>query len=262
MKLEQTTPPTAEPVSLVEAKAHLRVDASADNVLITQLIRAARSQAEAFLARQLVVATYQWKLDGFPAVFEVPRPPLISVSSITYVDTNGDTQTVTASDYVVETTGDVGRIREAYNTTWPTTRADFNSVTVNFVSGYAVPFTAVAGTDVLTWGRTPVASEAVRVVCTDGDLPAPLAVLTDYYVRDVSGSTCKLALTDGGSAIDITDAGTGTHFVGAIPEDITAAIKLLIGDMYEHREAQADAQLYWNRTAQRLLYPHRIMRGM
>jgi len=71
-------------------------------------------------------------------------------------------------------------------------------------------FTA-ATSDVVTFATlTPIDGMKVQVASST-TLPAGLSASTTYYTRDSSGSTCKLAATLGGSAIDITSTGTGTH---------------------------------------------------
>jgi len=78
--------------------------------------------------------------------------------------------------------------------------------------GTAVTFTADAGTDFCTAVSHGLSDgDAILVATSASDLPLNLAVQTLYYVRDKTTNTFKLALTAGGSAIDIGDAGTGTH---------------------------------------------------
>lgn len=90
-------------------------------------------------------------------------------------------------------------------------RTDMRAVFVD----HPTSFTADADTDILTWaGRTPHDGEMVWLSTSAADLPAPLAVKTDYYLRDSSGASCKLATTRTGSALNLTDAGTGTHYMG------------------------------------------------
>jgi len=55
----------------------------------------------------------------------------------------------------------------------------------------------------------------VTVNNVGGALPTPLTAGSAYYVINTTGTTFKLSLTQGGAAIDITDAGTGTHFIGS-----------------------------------------------
>lgn len=72
-------------------------------------------------------------------------------------------------------------------------------------------FTADAGTDVCTSSSHGLANGDVLLLTTSNTLPGGLAVETPYFVRDVTTHTFKLAATSGGSAINITSTGTGTH---------------------------------------------------
>ena len=73
--------------------------------------------------------------------------------------------------------------------------------TVDTASDEVVPSSTVA----------PVAVDDIVTFSTTGTLPAPLAISTDYYVVAVASGEFQVSLTKGGSAINITDAGTGTH---------------------------------------------------
>jgi len=80
-------------------------------------------------------------------------------------------------------------------------------------------FTADAGTDALTSTAHELEDgETVMVSNSGGALPAGLSSSTLYYVRDSAADTLKLALTAGGSAVDITSAGTGTHSIQRVIE--------------------------------------------
>ena len=142
------TAPVAEPVSVIEAKAHLRVTDGAEDALISALITAARQSIEGrfgSLQRALMTQTWDWFLDGFPcgsAPMEVPLPPLQSVTSITYTDDAGAAQTWDASKYSVNTKSLIGLIAPAYGESYPSTRTIMNAVTVRFVAGFG------AGSDV------------------------------------------------------------------------------------------------------------------
>lgn len=137
--LERTVDASAEIVTLEEAKDHLRVDSTAEDELIEALIRAARMAIEERTSRATVTQTWVMTLDAFPdeAEIRLPRPPLASVSSVQYVDANGDTQTFSPSNYSVVTRSLPGAIRLVYNATWPTTRAQPNAVTITYVAGTA-----------------------------------------------------------------------------------------------------------------------------
>lgn len=151
MALELDTAPTSEPLLLGEAKHHLRINANDDDAYVKTLITAAREQAEDYTHRALINQT--WKLylgmfpfntpGAFPDAIIVPKPPLSSVTSITYTDTSGVSQTVDASDYDVDTASEQGRITPAFGEVWPTARDAPNSVVVTFVAGYGSAATSV-----------------------------------------------------------------------------------------------------------------------
>ncbi len=133
----QTTPPTVEPVTLQEACDWCKVSLGDDAAVMTGLVKAARHHVEMIIGRQLITATWTLKLDGFPCRIVCPRPPLASVTSITYTDEANATQTLSASLYQVDTYREPGIIVPEYGRTWPTTRADtVNTVTVVYQAGY------------------------------------------------------------------------------------------------------------------------------
>jgi len=140
MSLVQTIAPASEPITLTEAKAHLRVetDFTEDDAIIGTFISAARESCEARTGRQLVTATYALRLGGFPCgdSIELPKPPLVSVTSITYVDTDGTTQTLSTDVYEVDPYTTPGRVVLKYAQVWPVTRSQRNAVTIAFVAGY------------------------------------------------------------------------------------------------------------------------------
>ncbi len=143
MALVLVTAPTAEPVSLDEAKNHLRLTSNAEDLLLTAFIKAARQHVDGrdgWLNRALITQTWDLVLDCFPASSDcpilVPLPPLQSITSITYLDSNGASQTWAAIDYTVDAKSEPGRILPAYGKSYPSTRAVMNAVTVRFVAGY------------------------------------------------------------------------------------------------------------------------------
>ncbi len=242
MQLIQTIAPTAEPVAASVLRDHCSITGTDHDTALAAFGQAARRYVELFTQRQLVAAMWQLRLDRYwSGSLWLPYPPLLAVTSVQYVDTDGNTQTETASVYDVDANGLVGRVMLGYSQSWSSPRSHPNAVIVTFRAGFAIPFTAVAGTDVLTWsGHTPTDGERVRLSNSGGALPAGLSTLTDYFVIEADGSTCKLSTTSGGSKVDITDAGTGTHFVGVVPEPIVQAMKLLVGHWFEHRKGVSD----------------------
>ena len=89
-----------------------------------------------------------------------------------------------------------------------------NIITDITLSDHETTFTADAGADTLSVGTDDgFADEDTVYLTTTGTLPAGLSTSTEYYVVSAAASTLQLAATNGGSAINITDAGTGTHTI-------------------------------------------------
>jgi len=141
--LVEVTAPASEPVTTAEFKAWSRIDTSADDTLIAALIATARQWAETYTGRSFIDTTYDYSLDGFAGVIRLPRSPLSSVTSISYVDTAGDTQTLATSVYRVDAAREPGRITREYAQTWPSVQYVTNNVVIRFVAGYGADATSV-----------------------------------------------------------------------------------------------------------------------
>jgi uncharacterized phiE125 gp8 family phage protein len=133
------TGPAIEPVTLAEVRTQLGItDASdtASDTTITRRIIEARQWVEAHIRRALITQTLEIRQDCFTEHIKLPHPPVVSITSVKYIDTDGTEQTLSASDYVLDDYPLVPFIREAYGTTWPTTRDEPNAVRVRYVAGY------------------------------------------------------------------------------------------------------------------------------
>ena len=158
MGLTLVTAPADEPVSLAELQLHLRADHGSEDALITALGRAAREHLETLTRRQFCTATWKLTLDRFPSsawpwpwregwwdfpeaagAVRLPKPPTQSVTSVTYVDGAGVTQTLAASGYQVDLTREPALLAPAYGATWPDTRGAYGAAAVTFVAGYGAP---------------------------------------------------------------------------------------------------------------------------
>jgi len=144
VSLTLTTAPTVEPLTIDEVREHCRIDSDdhGDDAYLTAIITAARETVEAHTSRAMLTQTWTLKLDGFPGsdLWYLPMAPLQSVTSITYVDGTGTTQTWATSQYVVNAPAgprsERGSVSLAYDVTYPTTRGQRFAVTVVFVAGY------------------------------------------------------------------------------------------------------------------------------
>ena len=134
------TPPVGEPVTLEELQAHLRIDGSDEDTLLAVYAQAARQAVEEETWRAILPQTWDLFLDGWPeeGLIELPKPPLQSVTSITYRDSENVTATLAASVYEVDVASEPGRVTLAYGQSWPTaTLAASHAIRVRFVAGYA-----------------------------------------------------------------------------------------------------------------------------
>jgi len=158
INLVKKTDPIEEPVSLAEAKLHLRIggdpDASPaethiDDTLVLALIKAARRWCEAFQNRAYVTQTWDLYLDKFPveSFIELPKPPLQSLVALTYKDSAGASQTVSfvdpsgtalleTDDYIVDTTCEPGRLCLKNGKSWPAALLEPKAIEIEFVAGY------------------------------------------------------------------------------------------------------------------------------
>jgi uncharacterized phiE125 gp8 family phage protein len=134
-----TTAPLSEPITLAVAKAHLRVDFDDDDTLIGALITAAREYCEDVLGRALMTRTLEGALDDEPEgdTITLPRPPLSSVRSVKFYDTDDVATTVDPADYLVDITSEPGRVVLNDGAEWP--QVDLrpaNAVVIEFDAGY------------------------------------------------------------------------------------------------------------------------------
>ena len=197
MGLSQTSAPSVEPLSLAAAKAHLRVTTSDENDLIQGLITVARRYCEEVTGRQFITATWQYLFEDFPSgnEFAVPWPPLQSVTSITYLDEDGASQTLSTDVYGLDTSPSPGRIYLKYNQSWPSYRSQRGGIVVRYVAGYGdaasdVPEPIVHAIK-LHLGfeyaqRLPVAPATVGNVVTQHIPDRVWSLLAPYRMIDVS----------------------------------------------------------------------------
>lgn len=138
--VRQTVAPLVEPLSLADAKAHLRVDVSDDDSLITTLVTSARLAVERIISRSLITQTWQLNIDRFPDSNQhilLPQSPAQSVSQIQYVDQDGLTQTFASSKYTLDSNDQRRpRIALAFNESWPSEQDVVNAVTITYVAGF------------------------------------------------------------------------------------------------------------------------------
>ena len=156
MPLQLITPAAQEPVSILEARQHLRVDFDDDDALISVLISAARQAAETLTGRQFITARWKLVLDSFPGPslmgvpagvpFTLPghailltKGPVQSVVAVNYLDMAGVLQTMPAANYAQDLFCEPARITPVFGQIWPIPLPQIGAVSVTFDAGYGAP---------------------------------------------------------------------------------------------------------------------------
>jgi uncharacterized phiE125 gp8 family phage protein len=147
--LRVVTHPSCEPVTLAEAREHLLLDDDfvAQDAYIRTLIAVGRRYAEQYTGRAIIQQSLELQLPYFEYEIELPRPNLLWVSYIKYINTgDGSLTTVDPSVYQYDiggggyqSSGRPGRVKPAYQQTWPSDvrTSDYNAVLLGYDVGYA-----------------------------------------------------------------------------------------------------------------------------
>lgn len=155
--LTRITPPTSEPITLAEAKAHLRVSLSDDDTLIGNLITATRMICEEFTARALITQGWRLWLNAFPGdamawwdgtrqgatsrltvkrFILMPRAPLQSISAVTVYADDDSSTVFSPALYFVDNAAEPGRLALRNNASWPIPQRMSNGISIDFTAGY------------------------------------------------------------------------------------------------------------------------------
>jgi len=138
MTIVLTAPPAIEPVTLDAAKAHLKVDTSDDDTLITDMIAAARARAELIISRAFITQHWTLSLDTWPddGVIAIPFPPLQSVASVTAYAPDDTGAVLDASTYQVDTASAPARLALKPNASPPVNLRRINAIEIAYIAGY------------------------------------------------------------------------------------------------------------------------------
>lgn len=154
--LKITTQPTIEPISIEEAKEHLRLDDDIDDIPVLTYVKAARLWAEKYTGRFFITRTVQQFLDSSASTLDplyegmrsgiLARPygnyielsasPTITVTSVNYYNDSDTQSTWATSNYYVDNVSDLGRIYLRDTGTFPTDLRAANGLEINYTAGY------------------------------------------------------------------------------------------------------------------------------
>lgn len=163
-RLAETSSPSIEPVTLAEAKAHLRITHSTDDALVTDIIKTARMACESFTGRAFITRNISLYLDIWPSggggswwdgvregasvmaeamVLNIPRPPLFSVTDIRVYGADDTLTTFSSENYFVDTVGPQGRIVLKDSAAVPSPGRNTSGIEVRYTAGYGTTASAV-----------------------------------------------------------------------------------------------------------------------
>jgi uncharacterized phiE125 gp8 family phage protein len=136
--LKRIVEPASEPVTLDEAKRQCNVVATDEDAALSGWIRTARELVESESNRSLLPQTWRLRIRDWPAEkLELPKPPLIAVSSVKYYDSAGVEQTLPATYYAVDSDREPGVLWRDEDAIWPATDERPNGITITYTAGYA-----------------------------------------------------------------------------------------------------------------------------
>jgi uncharacterized phiE125 gp8 family phage protein len=138
MALVLTSAPAVEPVTLAEAKAHLRLDGTAEDTLITSLIITSRLHIEAALGLALITQSWSYFIDAWPRGPEVilPLRPVQAVGAVRLYAPDESIQTIPADTYLLDGAGVPARLVRQAAAAWPKPNRAANGIEVALVVGY------------------------------------------------------------------------------------------------------------------------------
>ena len=145
MSVSLVTPPAAEPISLDQAKARLRIADTSQDAHLTHLIRSARQRVEGETGRALITQTWlerrdAWDGDGrlcaFATQFKLLKPPLISIEAITTYAVDDTPTSHDPTDFFIDTLSEPGRLALRPNGQFPQPGRGVGGIELRFVCGY------------------------------------------------------------------------------------------------------------------------------
>lgn len=257
LSYKELSQPAIEPLTLAQAKQHLRVDWDLDDEYISGLITAARQLVEQLTNRAIFNRKMRLTLDCFPwpgwgtttgstahdyflayyyrdLTIRLPKPGGFSVESVSYIANDSTKQTIAPANYTLDLTSEPARISPAPGYTWPYQQ--------NYVPGQVIiDYTAGTYEQPVTETIT-VPTAAPHSV----SLSQAAKLISITSVTDGSGNAIAYSNSTGALTFDASQAGrtlTAAYTVNNCPQTICSAMLLILGHLYEQRSQTTEAAL-------------------
>ena len=183
------TPASTYPVSLTEAKLHLKVDITTDDALITNLIVAATQVSEEYTNRFFINTVINQTCTTFLDLKQLYKSKVVSVTHVKYYDSDNTLQTLASSNYVVNNQFEPAQINLVVDGSFPDIADRIDAVECKYTVGYGaasdVP-NAIKQAILLTIGNWYANRESVIIGRITSELPqSALWLLNTYKVQVV-----------------------------------------------------------------------------
>jgi len=138
MSLILTAAPAVEPVTLAEAKAHLRIDGTDEDTLIGSLILTSRLHVEAAMGLALITQSWSWYFDAWPpgTAVGLPLRPVESVAAVRLYDEAGAATMLDPANWFLDGAGLHPRLVRHGALPWPAPGRVANGIEIAFTAGY------------------------------------------------------------------------------------------------------------------------------
>jgi uncharacterized phiE125 gp8 family phage protein len=132
------TGPSVEPITLTDAKLHLRVDTSAEDTLIQSLIMASRLHIEAALDLALITQSWRLRLDSWPrsGTLVLPLRPVEELTAVRIHVDDDTIETLDVDDFILDGTPNPARVVWRGTGTAPVSPIAANGIEIDLVAGY------------------------------------------------------------------------------------------------------------------------------
>lgn len=144
-QLTLVTGPTVLPVTAQDVIDHSRINTHQEDRLLGTLVAEAQHIVEETTWRKLITQTWDQQFNWWSDPLCLQHSPVQSITSITYIDEDGDTQTLSTDIYELGDDNGLGIVRRKFDQVWPTVRSHPDAITVRHVVGYGDAATDVPG---------------------------------------------------------------------------------------------------------------------